>query len=139
MDLSAFTESVGNFQFDWEVSWKGEPRNFFEAPMDAVIAYTVPWVEIFAAVALLLPFTKLGGAVILMVMMGAFNIALGYAWSLGITDLNCGCHGVSETPTNFPVKIASNFGLMYVAGLILWLSWYHRRLASEVEEPKVES
>ncbi|MFT6861967.1 MAG: putative membrane protein YphA (DoxX/SURF4 family) [Akkermansiaceae bacterium] len=132
-DLSAFTESVGNFQFYWEVSWNGESKNFFDAPTDAMIAYVVPWFEIFAGVTLLIPFSKVAGAVILMVMLVCFNLALGYAWSLGITDLLCGCHGKSDTPTNFPLKIASNIGLMYLAGIILWLSWYHRRLASEME------
>lgn len=138
-DLSAFTESVGNFQFHWDVTWDGKTWNFFEAPADAIIAYTVPWFEIFAAVALLIPYSKVGGAVILMVMLICFNIALGYAWNLGITDLDCGCHGASDTPTDFPLKIAYNIGLMYAVGVILWLIWYHRRLASEFEEPNIEA
>ena len=111
-DLSAFTKSVGNFQFDWTVTWNGEERNFFAEPMDAVIAYAVPWFEILAAIALILPFSKTAGGGVLLVMLVSFNIALAYAWNLGIQDLDCGCHGVSETPTNFPLKIASNFGLM---------------------------
>jgi uncharacterized membrane protein YphA (DoxX/SURF4 family) len=49
VDLSAFTESVGNFQFEWEVTWGGEARNFFDPPIDAVIAYLVPWFELVAA------------------------------------------------------------------------------------------
>ena len=138
-DLSAFTESVGNFQFSWEVSWNGEARNFFDAPTDAIIAYTMPWFEIFAGVALLIPFSKVGGAVILMGMLLSFNVALGYAWNLGITDLYCGCHGKSDSPTNYPLKIAANMGLMYLIGIILWLIWYHRRLASETELSNVEA
>jgi uncharacterized membrane protein YphA (DoxX/SURF4 family) len=138
-DLSAFTRSVGNFQFEWQMPWSDEERNFFDAPTDAFIAYLVPWFEIIAAVALLIPYSKVGGAVILIGMLISFNVALAYAWNLGITDLLCGCHGVSDTPTNYPLKIASNFGLIYVASLILWLIWYHRRLVSGTEAPQVES
>ncbi len=130
-DLSSFTKSVGNFQFEWVAPWSADGSNFFDAPTDAFIAYLVPWFEIIAAVALLIPYSKVGGSVILIGMLGSFNAALAYAWNLGIKDLNCGCHGASDTPTNFPLKIAANFGLIYVASLILWLVWYHRRLVGD--------
>ena len=136
-DLSSFTESVGNFQFEWMIEWDGEARNFFAAPMDAVIAYLVPWFELVAAAALLLPFSRSAGAAVLVVMLMAFNLGLAYAWNLGITDLNCGCHGVSEAPTNFPLKMASNFGLMalLVGGFYLRLS--HRRLVRAHRGPSI--
>ena len=136
-DLSAFTRAVGNFQFEWEITWSGEVHNFFDAPTDAFIAYLVPWFEIVAALALLIPYSRVGGAVILIGMLIFFNLALAYAWKLGIEDLKCGCHGVSDTPTNYPLKIASYFGLIYAASLTLWLVRYHRRLIRVEEIPPV--
>lgn len=127
LDLTAFTEAVGNFKLEWVVTFGGEQRNFFAAPMDAMIAYSLPWFEIFAGAALLTRLGKVAGLLILVGMLVSFNLALGDAWQRGIVDLNCGCHGASESPTNFPFKIASNFGLMAVAGLIGFWRLLERR------------
>ena len=137
-DLSAFTESVGNFQFDWQLGWVwwGE-GNFWGEPMDAIIAYSVPWFEMIAAIALLLPFSRVAGGVVLFVMLVAFNWGLAYAWNLGIKDLNCGCHGASDTPTNFSLKIASNFGLMFLIAGGFYLRWRHQRLVRKVEKSSI--
>ncbi|MFT7444030.1 MAG: hypothetical protein ACI9AF_000930 [Granulosicoccus sp.] len=59
----------------------------------------------------------------------SFNLALWSAWNRGIVDLKCGCHGASDTPTDFSMKIASNFGLAAVVALIFGLIWYQRRLS----------
>ncbi len=126
-DLGAFTESVGNFQFPMEERLPGDLEASFEAPMDAYVAYSLPWFEIFAGLAVLSGFGKSAGLVILGALLGSFNLALWSAWDRGITDLQCGCHGVSETPTDYGMKIASNFGLMVVIGVIFWLMWRERR------------
>lgn len=140
LDLTAFTESVGNFQFRWEPEWvKWGEGNFFGQPMDAIIAYSVPWFELLAAVALVLPFSRAAGGTVLFVMLIAFNIALAYAWNKGITDLSCGCHGKSDTPTNFPLKIASNFGLMFLIAAGFYLRWFHQRLVRKAEVPSIEA
>ena len=136
-DLSAFTEAVGNFQFEWEVSWGGEPRNFFDPPTDVVIAYLVPWFELVAAVALLLPYSRDAASAVLADMLIAFNVALAYAWHRGIIDLNCGCHGASDTPTNFPLKIASNFGLMALIGAAFLLRRHHHWLVRKFGGPTI--
>ena len=138
-DLSSFTKSVGNFQFEWVAPWSDHGANFFDAPTDAFIAYLVPWFEVIAAMTLLIPYSKVGGSVILIGMLLSFNMALAYAWNLGIKDLNCGCHGASDTPTNFPLKIAANFGLIYLTSLIIWLACFHRRLDREVKISRGES
>jgi uncharacterized membrane protein YphA (DoxX/SURF4 family) len=127
LDLSAFTESVGNFQLTMETRLPGEIEGFFEAPGDAVVAYTLPWIEILAGLAVLSGLGKAGGLAILGGMLVSFNAALWSAWNRGITDLKCGCHGASDTPTNFPFKIAGNFGLIAVIILIFWLTWSQRR------------
>jgi len=117
LDLSAFTEAVGNFQFPMEERLPGDLEGSFEAPMDAYIAYSLPWFEILAGLAVLSGLGKAAGLVILGGMLGAFNLALWSAWDRGITDLKCGCHGKSEDPTDFAMKIGSNFGLMAVVFL----------------------
>jgi len=127
LDLSAFTESVGNFQLSMETRLPGESEGYFEAPGDAVVAYSLPWCEILAGLAVLSGLGKTGGLAILGGMLLAFNAALWSAWNRGITDLNCGCHGASDTPTNFPLKITSNFGLLAVIVLIFGLIWFQRR------------
>ncbi len=106
----------------------GAMEDRFEEPADAYIAYSVPWFEIFAGLAVLTGVGKSGGLVILFGMLVSFNLGLWSAWNRGITDLNCGCHGASDTPTNFPLKMASNFGLMFVIGLIFWVVWWQRRM-----------
>lgn len=138
LDLQSFTESVGNFQFPMEERMPGEMENWFEAPADAYIAYTLPWIEIFSGLAVLAGVGISGGLTILFGMLAAFNLGLWSAWNRGIKDLNCGCHGASDTPTNFPLKIASNFGLMILIGLIFWVIWEQRRIKERgMEIPEV--
>lgn len=133
-DLSSFTRSVGNFQFDWKISWSGEERNFFAEPMDAIIAYTAPWLEIVIAASLLLPLTRVAAGVMLAGLLASFNQALRYARDKGIENLKCGCHGVSEESTDYTLKLASNLGLITLVGLVLALIWVQRRLASAEED-----
>jgi len=127
MDLSGFTEAVGNYQLHWEVTSKGEGRNFFEAPMDAYIAYSLPWFEILAGVALLTRFGKLAGVVVIVVMLISFNWALGDAWGRGL-EINCGCFGKSDNPTNYGLKIFVNDGLIVAAVLIAIWPWLSRKI-----------
>ena len=129
MDLGAFTEAVGNFQLEHIVAWGGEERNFFEAPMDAYIAYGLPWFEIIAGAAVATGMGRTGGLIVILAMLLSFNWALNDAWSRGL-NINCGCYGKSDNPTNFPLKIASNVGLMIVAAGGLILGWFQQRLAS---------
>lgn len=128
MDLGAFTESVGNFQLDREVAIMGKTFSLFAPPMDAYIAYTLPWFEVIAGLALLTRFGKLGGLIIIMVMLISFNWALGDAWSRGL-NINCGCFGKSDNPTNFPLKMASNYALMLAVVVIALWPWLSRKVA----------
>ncbi|YCM46367.1 MauE/DoxX family redox-associated membrane protein [Verrucomicrobiaceae bacterium 227] len=115
-DLQAFTESVGNFQIVGE-------------PTDAVVAYLLPWVEIFAGLSVVSGIGKAGGLVIILGMLLVFNVAIAWVWSQGL-NINCGCYGKGSEPTNYPLKLVANFGLMTLAGASLLLMWFQRRLAS---------
>lgn len=118
-DLGAFTESVGNYQFP-----------FLAAPVDAVIAYSLPWVEIFAAVALLTPWGKLGGLLSISAMLVVFSVAIAVVWSQGL-NINCGCFGKDGEPTNYPLKIASNVILF---GISVFLMFWPREKVTGVDE-----
>lgn len=138
LDLQSFTESVANFQFPMEERMPGDMEKWFEEPADAYIAYSVPWFEVFSGLAVLIGVGKSGGLAILLGMLVSFNLGLWSAWNRGITDLNCGCHGASDTPTNFPLKIGSNFGLMLVIALIFWVIWRQKRMpGGGTEIPRV--
>ena len=113
----------------------GEMEDWFEKPGDGYVAYTLPWVEIFAGLAVLSGFGKAAGLAILGGMLVSFNFALWSAWNRGIVDLNCGCHGASEEPTDYFWKITGNFGLVAVVLVIFGLMWYRgRRILGEGPE-----
>jgi uncharacterized membrane protein YphA (DoxX/SURF4 family) len=131
LDLGDFTESVGNFQLPMESRLPGNLEDSFAAPADAYVAYSLPWFEILAGLAVVSGVAISGGLVILAGMLLSFNLALWSAWNRGIVDLKCGCHGASDTPTDFSMKIASNFGLVAVVALIFGLIWYQRRLSDK--------
>jgi uncharacterized membrane protein YphA (DoxX/SURF4 family) len=101
--------------------------------MDAYIAYGLPWFEIIAGAAVATGYGRTGGLIVILVMLVSFNWALNDAWSRGL-NINCGCYGKSDNPTNFPLKIAANVGLMIVAIGSLVLMWFQRRLASSGRE-----
>lgn len=134
LDLGAFTESVGNFQLTMETRLPGDLEGAFATPADAYVAYSLPWFEILSGLAVVFGLGLSGGLTILAGMLLSFNLALWSAWDRGIVDLQCGCHGVSDTPTNFSLKIASNFGLMAVIVGIFWLIWYQRRVSIRMRE-----
>jgi putative oxidoreductase len=123
-DLQAFTGAVGNFQIVGE-------------PWDAVVAYSLPWVEIFAGLAVVSGFGKLGGLVMILGMLLVFNVAIAWVWSKGL-NINCGCYGKDSEPTNYPLKLAANFGLILVAAACLVLMCFQRRLATPIGENTVE-
>ena len=110
-DLPAFLESVGNYQFE-----------FLNEPYDAVVAYTLPWVEVFAGLAVICGFGKAGGLVIIMGMLASFCWALLDAWSKGL-NINCGCFSKSSELVNYPLKLAENAGIFVVALVLLIMAF----------------
>jgi uncharacterized membrane protein YphA (DoxX/SURF4 family) len=115
-DLPAFLEALGNYQLE-----------FLQEPYDAVVAYTLPWIEIFSGLAVISGLGKSGGLVIIMGMLGSFCWALSVAWSKGL-NINCGCFSKSSEPVNYPLKLAENGGLILVAVILLLMAWRMRRI-----------
>ena len=115
LDLPAFLDAIENYE-----SW------FSKEPFDAMVAYSLPWVEIFAGLAVVSGLGKSGGLLIIMGMLASFCWALKEAWDKGL-NINCGCYSKSSEPVNYPWKLAENAGLFLVALVLLIMSaWMSR-------------
>lgn len=67
-------------------------------PYAAWLALILPWLEIFAGLAVITGWLRQGGLLILNGMLVVFAIVLGYAWFRGL-DIDCGCFGGSGKTT----------------------------------------
>jgi putative oxidoreductase len=108
MDLSDFVDTIGNYQI-------------VDRPWDAVFGYFVPWLEIVTGFAIVTGFCFRSGLAILMAMLLGFSIAIAWVWSQGL-NINCGCYGTSDEPTNYPMHIAINVGLILITAGLFWTS-----------------
>jgi uncharacterized membrane protein YphA (DoxX/SURF4 family) len=107
--LDRFTKDVANYQL-------------VGAPLDAVVAYTLPWVELVAGFCLILGYWRRGAILTLAGLVLVFSVAIGWAWSRGL-DIACGCMGRDE-PINYWGKV----GEFTLYGVILgWLWWMESR------------
>jgi uncharacterized membrane protein YphA (DoxX/SURF4 family) len=90
--------------------------------VDAVVGYTLPFVEILLAAALLLGIGTRVAAVLAGVLMLAFVAGIGSVWARGIS-IDCGCFGgggpVAAGETKYLEEILRDVGLVLLAG---WLS-----------------
>lgn len=105
MDPATFQSDITNF-------------NLLPWALAGVAAIYLPWLEIIAAGALL--GRSRGAAFLLGLLMTAFTLAVATAWARGL-DINCGCFGASDSPTNYPRKVAENVAIIAVLGGWLWL------------------
>ncbi len=102
--LSRFTQDVANYQL-------------VTAPLDAVAAYTVPWVEMVAGICLLLGLLRRGTLLVLAGLVTIFAVAIAWAW-LKQLDIACGCHG-GDAPIRYWSKVLE-FAAYYAAFAGLW-------------------
>ena len=79
-----------------------------------VVALTLPWLELVAAVALLLGLYARAAALLCGAMMVVFIAALGSALSRGL-DISCGCFGAQPG--------AARISGLTLARDLLWLAW----------------
>lgn len=114
--LDRFTFDVANYKL-------------VHAPWDAVVAYTVPWVELIAGVCLMLGILKRGAILAITGLVVTFAIAVGWAWSQNL-DISCGCHG-SDAPIQYWNKAAEFAGYFAVLG---WLWWVETQKTTSVEQ-----
>jgi putative oxidoreductase len=110
-DPLTFAESIRNFRLVGD-------------PFVAAFAHFLPWLEIFAGVAVMWDRLRLAAAAILTLLLVVFTLAIVLAWARGL-EIACGCFGGEEI-TNYPVKLAQNLGLI-AWGALLWRASAPRR------------
>ncbi|MBK8095232.1 MAG: DoxX family membrane protein [Verrucomicrobiaceae bacterium] len=91
-------------------------------PWSAWLAMGLPWLEIFAGLAVVTGFFRPGGLLVLNAALIAFLGAIGIAWYRGI-DIRCGCFGASAATSDYLSLLARDLVLL---ALGLWLAWRAR-------------
>jgi uncharacterized membrane protein YphA (DoxX/SURF4 family) len=107
--LDKFTRDIGNYQLP-----------FIKPPLDAVAAFTVPWVEIVAGLCLVAGIWRRASVLVMCGLVAVFAICVGWAWSQGL-DISCGCHG-GDKPIQYWWKVAEFAGYYAAFGFIWWES-----------------
>jgi uncharacterized membrane protein YphA (DoxX/SURF4 family) len=103
--LDRFTRDVANYQL-------------VAAPLDAVAAYTVPWLEIAAGLCLMLGILRKGAILTLAGLVCIFAICIGWAW-LHQLDIACGCHG-GDGKIHYWGKVTEFAAYYAVLGFLWW-------------------
>lgn len=91
-------------------------HNFRLAPVwsENMVALTLPWVELCAGLALCLGIRARSAAVLGLVLMLVFTLAVGSAWARGL-DFECGCFGKASASHVGASKLFENIGLTALA------------------------
>jgi len=97
-DIGAFAQQVHNFRL---------------SPVFAenLIAMSLPWIELMAALALLLKVRPRSAALITSFMMVVFTVAVAVALSRGL-DFECGCFGTGDATRVGWTKLFQNVGML---------------------------
>ena len=85
-----------------------------------LMAIFLPWVELVAAIAILLPSTSDGAAALLFGLLAVFTAAIAINLIRGI-DISCGCFTLD--PDAGPIgwwEVARDVGFLAMAGFVLW-------------------
>ena len=104
--LDRFTRDVANYQL-------------VKPPWDAVLAYSLPWVELISGVCLMLGILRRGAILSVAGLVVMISVAVGWAWSNGL-DISCGCHG-GDAPIRDWHKAAEFSGYFILLGWLWWL------------------
>ena len=105
--LDDFTRAVGNYKI-------------VVSPWDAVVAYTIPWVEMAVGFCLIVGLWKRGALWALAGLVGFFAFGVGQAWARNL-DIACGCLGDPDgAPMNYTWKFIE-FGGYWLAIALIWL------------------
>jgi uncharacterized membrane protein YphA (DoxX/SURF4 family) len=87
------------------------------------IGYTLPWIEIGIALALILGISVRISAAISGILLVAFIAGVGSAWARGLT-IDCGCFGgggkVAAGATKYWQEMMRDIGLTLIAGYLVW-------------------
>jgi putative oxidoreductase len=92
-------------------------------PFAAWLALGLPWLEIFAGLAVLTGWLRKGGLLLLNAALVIFGIALISAWVRRL-DIECGCFGGKHGATSIEEALVRDAVLLAVG---LWLAFMQRR------------
>lgn len=83
-----------------------------------LLAMTMPWIELVAGLALVIGPRRRAGALVVLVFMAVFTVAVGAAWARGL-DFHCGCFGKAGAGMIGARKFFENVGLTLLAAIAL--------------------
>jgi putative oxidoreductase len=94
-------------------------------PVSVVLAFYLPWLEIFCALGLVFRFLCRGALSILTLSILIFTLATIAAKARGL-DITCGCFGHASQHWSFPAHLATNLAIL-VALLALFFAHARKR------------
>ncbi len=103
------------------ISFLDDVRSFdlLGDPFAAWLAMGLPWLEIFAGLAVMSGFLRSGGLVILNGSLLVFLAAICLSWWRGI-DIHCGCFGAKESASNYRDLILRDLLLLAGGSMLAW-------------------
>ena len=108
-DTQQFALDVQNYQLtSWTIS--------------ILVAVYLPWLEIFAGLAVLVRRLYSGALVALLGMTLVFLVAIRSAWARDL-DISCGCFGKEVVKVSYPNLIARDVALLGAIGVLLWMDF----------------
>src|SRR6266571_3719119 len=107
LDPVQFASDIDNYKI---VPW----------PVSVVLAFYLPWLEIFCGFALVVRLLYRGALSISTALILTFTFATVAAKVRGL-DITCGCFGHASQHWSFPAHLATNLGIL-AALLALWVS-----------------
>ena len=100
-NLHGFAEQLHNFRM-------------MPVPIENLIAMSLPWIELVAALALIFGVRARAGAILSALLLTAFTAAVFVAMARGL-DIECGCFGTSDATRVGWVKIGQNLLMLALA------------------------
>ena len=106
-DPAQFARDIANFQL-------------IAPPWSAMLAVYLPWLELLAAAALLVPRWHQGATAVVLGLSVGFVAALASAWWRNL-DIACGCFGAASATTTGTALLRS-IVITLLAATLLWLA-----------------
>jgi putative oxidoreductase len=100
-------------------------------PVSVVLAFYLPWLEIFCALGLVFRFLYRGALSILTASIVVFTLATIAAKVRGL-DITCGCFGHASQNWSFPSHLATNLAILAGLLVLLFIATSRNRLQNAV-------
>ena len=96
-------------------------------PFAAWLALFLPWLEIFAGLAVILGKGRPGGLLVLEGLLVVFLAVILLSWARGL-DISCGCFGGKAEASNY-VELVVRDVVLLLLGILCWITLPRRQLA----------